>query len=607
MRAGRGLRSQGHWINVCLFLAVTGGMAATTHYLTAQAPGVVYPLDDTYIHLAMARTFADTAVWGLHPSQPAAASSSPLWTGLLALLHWLPPAKSDELFSAVPLALNLIAGIGVIVLLRAILAGSSAEPLYTLIAWLAVPLPVIALIGMEHVLHTLLALALAYVSVRAIASEQPNPPAELGIVAALSLLAMGARYESAALIASLCALSLLRGKGMLCVALAAPAAAVVLACGIIWIRHGGSLLPNSLLLKGMSGSLATDSVNAIVVVAGSQTRLLANSRHAPLLLASVALICAHVMSDLKARKLAIAVLAVGAVAFVMVVLPHFTFLALIPIDLLMGVLAWAFVVMGMQAPRGVRPDRLALFGLAIAPATVLQLMFGSVGWLNRYEAWLVALNIAALLLLLERYCGSNRIFRLAALAVLVAGLSPTVVTAMAKVMKAPIDRVWEHFAPVRILNANYAGDAVIINDIGASAYYGKTIPVDMYGLGNNERLRLVQQGRPYEAPQVAELARSAGAKIAVLQMCWGEVNSRVPPGWRLVALWRGPRNVVFGDLLVGFLALSENDADALARATSAFATPPGVKAFDRNSAPVAAFNDADDKRAAARELCRSLR
>ena len=64
-----------------LSLARTGGM-------------FVYAQDDPYIHLALARTLADHGVWGIRPTEFASASSSPLWTLLLAVRGSLAPTPS---------------------------------------------------------------------------------------------------------------------------------------------------------------------------------------------------------------------------------------------------------------------------------------------------------------------------------------------------------------------------------------------------------------------------------------------------------------------------------------------------------------------------------
>ena len=55
---------------------------AMTASFSARHGGVLYPLDDSYIHLALARTLATSGVWGIDAQHPAAASSSPLWTVL---------------------------------------------------------------------------------------------------------------------------------------------------------------------------------------------------------------------------------------------------------------------------------------------------------------------------------------------------------------------------------------------------------------------------------------------------------------------------------------------------------------------------------------------
>ena len=44
-----------------------------------------FPLDDSWIHLTYARNLVTNGEWAFQPGLPSAGSTSPLWTGLLAL------------------------------------------------------------------------------------------------------------------------------------------------------------------------------------------------------------------------------------------------------------------------------------------------------------------------------------------------------------------------------------------------------------------------------------------------------------------------------------------------------------------------------------------
>ena len=46
----------------------------------------IYPLDDAYIHLSMARNFAEFQTWGITQYEFSSTTSSPLFTFLLALI-----------------------------------------------------------------------------------------------------------------------------------------------------------------------------------------------------------------------------------------------------------------------------------------------------------------------------------------------------------------------------------------------------------------------------------------------------------------------------------------------------------------------------------------
>jgi hypothetical protein len=70
----------------------------------------VYTQDDPYIHLTIARTLAEHGVWGISATEFAGASSSLLWTLLLAGL-W----KAGLHALWLPVVLNVGAGIALLV------------------------------------------------------------------------------------------------------------------------------------------------------------------------------------------------------------------------------------------------------------------------------------------------------------------------------------------------------------------------------------------------------------------------------------------------------------------------------------------------------------
>src|SRR5688500_9913608 len=63
----------------------------------------MYPLDDTFIHMELARNLADHATWGINPGEFGSASSSLLYTVLLALLF-----KVFGVWVTIPFIVNCI-------------------------------------------------------------------------------------------------------------------------------------------------------------------------------------------------------------------------------------------------------------------------------------------------------------------------------------------------------------------------------------------------------------------------------------------------------------------------------------------------------------------
>ncbi|HEV7762400.1 MAG TPA: hypothetical protein VGO78_25500, partial [Acidimicrobiales bacterium] len=138
---------------------------------------LVYVLDDPAIHLSVADELVRHGTWGVEAGSFQSASSSPLWTLLVAAGLAVTPSGLEEW---VPLVLNVLAGIGVVVVLgrnQRVLQPGRQRGLETLatvmIVVVALFLPGLAVVGMEHSLQLLLVLA-AVVLVQSDASGDPG-------------------------------------------------------------------------------------------------------------------------------------------------------------------------------------------------------------------------------------------------------------------------------------------------------------------------------------------------------------------------------------------------------------------------------------------------
>ena len=145
----------------------------------------VYPLDDVYIHMAVAKNFALHRVWGVSPYEFSSSTSSPLYVLLLAATFKLVGVKTY-----LALALSTLSAAGVVWL-----AAEMLQPLRST-AWrtlalvsvvLLTPLFALGSLGMEHALHLLLTLLF----LRVLQDDE----APLWRIAGVTALMCGTRYE----------------------------------------------------------------------------------------------------------------------------------------------------------------------------------------------------------------------------------------------------------------------------------------------------------------------------------------------------------------------------------------------------------------------------
>lgn len=507
-----------------LFCLVIWAMYAIT---VRQAGGTfIYPLDDSYIHLALARTVALHHIWGINGTHFASSSSSPGWTVLLAIVDaFIGPHLVNGIVLNVIVAIGLLFvvdyGIKVFV--------PSATPWFRYLALLVIlfctPLTSLTMIGMEHVAQALTILLLVILSTRVLVLE-PVRSAPRATIVSLLLVAVFAgaiRYEAVFAVIPIGLCLILRRRIGLAVAVGLCAALGPIAFGFYFHHESGLWLPFSVLSKASGQPPAT-------------IKYFLNQTHGfRSLLPAVALVWL-----LRFRKL------------------HFWH----PSQLL---LFFAFCI--------------TLFHLAVAP----------VGWLMRYESYLSALCLFSLCVavagvqsrksLVENISQSSqrRRYAIALLALLASGLGFDMGRRAIRGVKEPIqaseDRFLEHIQVARFISGAYDHDTIVVNDIGVVAFYTHVHLLDLIGLGSIQPIQAIHEKHRYTAVDVASWAASRHASIAILNTQWNRVFNLVPPTWTKVETWTIPRNVVFKDFDISFFAVTPEEIPRLCASLAKFELP----------------------------------
>jgi hypothetical protein len=204
-----------------------------------------YPLDDSYIHLALAKNLAAHGVWGATPYEAAAASSSPLWTALLGLCFKI--FGNNVLF---PLILNIIFAIAAFLVAQKLsqrwIKNAWVRAGIAFVMMLGLPVTVIVFIGMEHMLHILL--TLLFIGEMLDSLEDDRRKVHFWRLFALGLLMALTRYESLFLFVVPLIMALRKRRIELIAPMLGGIAGVTL-FGLSAMSKGLPFLPNTLLVK----------------------------------------------------------------------------------------------------------------------------------------------------------------------------------------------------------------------------------------------------------------------------------------------------------------------------------------------------------------------
>jgi hypothetical protein len=247
--------------------------------------------------------------------------------------------------------------------------------------------------------------------------------------------------------------------------------------------------------------------------------------------------------------------------------------------------AVVLLVMSLREGRRWAWSQVAI-ALFVATA-VLHLAVARVGWLYRYEAYLVFMGVTVVAVGLEEEKArlwprsaplAWRALALAAFAVLVLPLAQRGAGALWRTPRASKNIHEQQFQMGSFLGRYYRGGVVAANDVGAIAWLSDARLLDLFGLADLEVGKKKLQGA-WNTDAIRATARQRGVKVAVVYDAWFEKMGGVPREWVRAGEWTIIHNVVCGSDRVTWYAVDPAEAPSLIRRLREFSRllPPDVK------------------------------
>lgn len=454
-----------HWpllSAVLLFVVLLALVEAAIWPRTDGLP--IYPLDDTYIQMAIAKNLARDGTWGVS-HQFANAGSSLLWPVMLAATY-----VSIGVSDLAPLVLNVAAGVLLLVIAARVLARHLPEPavaasLAALV--LGIPLYHLARIGMEHVVACIVVVGTIAAIARTLQSGLP--PSWLVLCSGALLTAV--RFDLAAVVVPLAvALAIFAGWRAAAVFAGLSTGPILAVAAYSW-QQGWPLLPTPILLKHRMAGFTPNLEGVLSALGGGLALLLKTPTLLVIVLVCLVLLMTRRRNDAASREPAI-----------------------------------------MQA--------------VVVTAILVHVHFGQTGWMFRYEAHLIAAGLIAIAVDAPRAMSWIRSGnRLAAIALVTVLASPFAVRAseafLELVGQTYADRY--DFLTTEFFAQHPWTGGVVTEHVGVLGYRTDLPIIDAMGLLTPE---LLAPGHLPDPVVVDRLARERGVKVsfapAVGWICVGE-------------------------------------------------------------------------------------
>ncbi|PWT90067.1 MAG: hypothetical protein C5B54_07885 [Acidobacteria bacterium] len=465
----------------------------------------LYTLDDPYIHMALAGQISN-GHYGINPNESSAPASTILWPFVLA------PFSHLDFFSYVPAVMNLFASIGILFCFYKILNLSLKSVNETarntfVTGTLFCLIPATNLVGLAFtgMEHSVQVFLSAALLLGVIIQQESDViPRWFPAVVVLGPLI---RYENLALSFAVLLLMAVRGKWKLVFSCTAMIVASVAAFSLFLHERNLGWFPSSVIVKSS------------IVRSGSRLHAFKD----------------NFLGNIQLRE--------GTVV------------------------TCGFIILAAIATFGRHiKDRQLAFCIALA--TLAHLIAGGFGWFHRYEIYIVATDLLAILYLFRSRL-SSIIFERGA------WLSVSFFVVIVVVLFYPYARVIvsnpiasnniyeQQYQMRRFVQESFPTPSAV-NDLGLVAYGNKNYVLDLYGLASQEASEM--RAAKKNAEWMDRLTQKYGVKVVMIHESWFPY---LPQNWQLLGRLRlGKRKVSPGDPTVAFYAtdgVSEDLKQALAR------------------------------------------
>lgn len=508
-------------ISLLIFLAVVIFIAFQSSGRTGG--NLFYTLDDPYIHMALAKNFAESGTWGITKYEFTSCASSPLWPFLISVFYFIFGIKD-----IIPFILNIIfASLTALIVFKFFekLTGNIFFQTLLILTFLFFgPFVSVVFTGLEHSMYAFFVLLTVYYLFKIFGEESKKKDTYI-LFAVLALLT-ATRYEGMFISGALFLIFLVKRKYWTSLGVLFFSFLPILIVGLISVSKGWYFFPNSILLKSTAeldnaGSLLKSFINPYFF-----ELLWAYRRILLLLILSLVMLFLF-----RKNKNAFAIKS-SIFIFIVVV--------------------------------------------------VLHIQFAKLGSLLRYELYIIVLGLLVnLVSIITIVKGKEKKIKYSAITFLCIFIIPFSYSTFKAVRDVPIASVNIYRMQVQMahfVNKFYPDNNLAFNDIGAVNYYCDIHCTDLWGLASMEVAR-EKRNQTYNSDKIFKMCKEKNVPVAIIFESWFDKYGGVPKEWKRAGLWTIPHNITCGADSVTFFATDSMDFKILQSNLKLFSKelPPQVK------------------------------